>query len=80
MTGLQYSYDDNTVVEFARYTADSSNGSPHRDTTTGALTNPVNHLFFSRTTVPLAMEVSVRRRDIDSNDGTTMVVQEIQNN
>jgi len=69
---LQYSYDDNTVVEFARYAADSSNGSPHRDTTTGALTNPVNHLFFSRTTVPsFAMEVSVRRRDIDSNDGTT---------
>ena len=69
---LQFSYEDNTVVEFARYAADSSNGSPHRDTTTGALTNPVNHLFFSRTTVPsFAMEVSVRRRDIDSNDGTT---------
>jgi len=69
---LQFSYEDNTVVEFARYATDSSNGSPHRDTTTGALTNPVNHLFFSRTTVPsFAMEVSVRRRDIDSNDGTT---------
>ena len=69
---LQFSYEDNTVVEFARYATDSSNGSPHRDTTTGALTNPVNHLFFSRTTVPsFAMEVSIRRRDIDSNIGTT---------
>ena len=69
---LQFSYEDNTVVEFARYAADGSNGSPHRDTTTGALTNPVNHLFFSRTTIPsFAMEVSIRRRDIDSNDGTT---------
>ena len=69
---LQFSYENNTVVEFARYAADSSNGSPHRDTTTGALTNPVSHLFFSRTTIPsFAMEVSIRRRDIDSNDGTT---------
>jgi hypothetical protein len=69
---LQYSYDDNTVVEFARYAADDSNGSPHRNTTTGAITKPVSHLFFSRTTVPsFAMEVSIRRRDIDSNIGTT---------
>lgn len=69
---LQYSYDDNTVVEFARYAADDSNGSPHRNTTTGAITKPVSHLFFSRTTVPsFAMEVSIRRRDIDSNTGTT---------
>ncbi len=69
---LQFSYEDNTVVEFARYAADDSDGSPHRDTTTGAITKPVSHLFFSRTTVPsFAMEVSVRRRDIDSNDGTT---------
>ena len=69
---LQFSYEDNTVVQFARYAADDSNGSPHRNTTTGAITKPVSHLFFSRTTVPsFAMEVSVRRRDIDSNDGTT---------
>lgn len=69
---LQFSYEDNTVVEFARYAADDSNGSPHRNTTTGAITKPVSHLFFSRTTVPsFAMEVSIRRRDIDSNGGTT---------
>ena len=68
---LLYSYEDDTVVEFARYQTDSSNGSPHRDKTTGGITNPVSHLFFSRATVPsFAMEVSVRRRDSDSNAGT----------
>ena len=67
---LHYAYDDNTRVYFGRYATDFSNGSPHRNKTTGALSNPVNHLFFSRTTVPsFAMEVSVRRRDIDSNEG-----------
>lgn len=68
---LHYAYDNNARVYFGRYATDSSNGSPHRDKSTGALSNPVNHLFFSRTTVPsFAMEVSVRRRDVDSNEGT----------
>jgi hypothetical protein len=68
---LHYGYDDNTRVYFGRYQTDSSNGSPHRNKTTGALSNSVSHLFFSRTTVPsFAMEVSVRRRDTDSNAGT----------
>ena len=67
---LHYAYDDNTRVYFGRYQTDSSNGSPHRNKTTGALSNSVSHLFFSRTTVPsFAMEVSVRRRDVDSNEG-----------
>jgi hypothetical protein len=67
---LHYGYDDNARVYFGRYATDSSNGSPHRNKSTGALSNPVNHLFFSRTTVPsFAMEVSVRRRDVDSNEG-----------
>tara|TARA_R110002020_G_scaffold201043_5_gene403503 strand:+ start:6800 stop:9076 length:2277 start_codon:yes stop_codon:yes gene_type:complete len=68
---LHYAYDDNTRVYFARYQADSTNGSPHRNKATGALSNSVSHLFFSRSTVPsFAMEVSVRRRDTDSNAGT----------
>lgn len=68
---LLYSYEDNTVVEFARYQTDSSNGSPHRDKTTGGITNPVSHLFFSRATVPsFAMEVSVRRNDTGLGEGT----------
>jgi len=68
---LHYAYENNSRVYFGRYAADSSNGSPHRNKSTGALSNPINHLFFSRTTVPsFAMEVSVRRRDTDSNAGT----------
>jgi len=68
---LHYAYENDTRVYFGRYAADDSNGSPHRTATTGGLENPVNHLFFSRTTVPsFAMEVSVRRRDTDSNAGT----------
>lgn len=68
---LHYAYDNNARVYFGRYATDSSNGSPHRNKSTGALSNPVNHLFFSRTTVPsFAMEVSVRRRNVDSNEGT----------
>jgi len=61
-----------TVVTFARYAAGSTAGSPHRTATTGDLVNGIEHLYFSRTTVPsFAMEVSVRRRDLDSNAGTT---------
>jgi len=60
-----------TTVTFARYATDDSNGSPHRAKGTGAITYPVEHLFFSRTTVPsFSMEVSVRRRDMNSNEGT----------
>jgi hypothetical protein len=45
-------------------------GSPHR-ALNGSIAYPVEHLFFSRTTVPsFAMEVSIRRRDINSNEGT----------
>jgi hypothetical protein len=44
-------------------------GSPHREPN-GSIAYPVEHLFFSRTTVPsFSMEVSVRRRDMDSNEG-----------
>ena len=39
---------------------------------TGTITNPVEHLLFSRTTVPsFCLEVSQRRRNIDSTEGTT---------
>jgi len=68
---LLYSYEDDTVVEFARYATDNSNGSPHRTAATGGLENPVSHLFFSRATVPsFAMEVSVRRNDTGLGEGT----------
>ena len=56
-------------VKFLKYQTDSSHGSPHRTAATGDLTNPVEHLFFSRATVPsFPMEVSVRRNDADGVD------------
>jgi len=39
---------------------------------TGTITNPVNHLLFSRSTQPsFALEVSQRRRDMDSDESST---------
>lgn len=69
---LTYGHADNLQVKFLKYqtntTLDSGNmfGSPHRAASTGNLTNPVEHLFFSRATVPsFSMEVSIRRTDAD---------------
>lgn len=69
---LLYGHVDNLVVKFAKYQTAATYGSPNRDNTTGGLTQPVEHLFFSRSTVPsFSMEVSVRRND---NDGNTQDV------
>lgn len=69
---LTYGHADNLQVKFLKYQTntalDSGNmfGSPHRAASTGNLTNPVEHLFFSRATVPsFSMEVSIRRTDAD---------------
>jgi hypothetical protein len=76
---LTYGHADGLAVKFLKYQTDtaldSGNmfGSPHREATTGNLTNPVEHLFFSRAMVPsFSMEVSVRRTDADgvTNDVT----------
>ena len=41
-------------------------------TSTGTITNPVTRLLYSRSTMPsFSLEVSQRRRDIDSHDSTT---------
>ena len=72
---FNFSHADNTVVEFVRFEADGSRGSPHMSTASasyGNITNPTKRLLFSRTTVPsFAMEVSVRRNDNDGGDITT---------
>ena len=72
---LNFSHADNTTIKFLRYEADSTRGSPHMTTTNtnyGLITNPVERIIFSRTNIPsFSMEVSVRRRDTDSNEGTT---------
>ena len=66
---LTYGHANNLQVKFLKYQTDSSHGSPHRTAATGDLTNPVEHLFFSRATVPsFSMEVSVRRNDADGVD------------
>jgi len=56
-------------IRFARFNSDSTQGSPDR-ASTGALTNGVTRLLYSRSHVPsFAMEVSIRRRDSDGGDG-----------
>ncbi len=67
---LCFSHDDNTVIRFARFNSDNSQGSPNRQAT-GALQNGVTRLLYSRSHVPsFAMEVSIRRRDNQADDGT----------
>ena len=68
---LQYDYAAGTAVMFAKYHASTGDTSPNR-ALTGVLTNPVEHLYFSREKVPsFSMEVSVRRLDQGHNQGTT---------
>lgn len=68
---LQFDYTSSATVTFAAYEKGVTN-SPGRNTTTGVITNPVEHLFYSRDKVPsFSMEVSVRRMDTAHNAGTT---------
>ena len=68
---VNFAHANSTSIKFARFESDSSNGSPHFTASTGNIVNPVERLIFSRTTVPsFAMEVSVRRTDADSDEGT----------
>ena len=65
---LCFSHLDHTVVKFVRFREDSADGSPDR-ASSGALTNGVTRLLYSRSTVPsFAMEVSIRRTDVDGSD------------
>ena len=72
---LNFSHANNTSIKFLKYEADSTRGSPHMTTTNtnyGLVRNVVERILFSRTNIPsFAMEVSIRRRDTDSNEGTT---------
>ena len=65
---LCFSHDTDLVLRFAKFSTDSADGSPDR-ASTGALTNGVTRLLYSRSTVPsFAMEVSIRRTDVDGGD------------
>jgi len=72
---FNFAHSTDKTVKFLKYEADSTRGSPHMTTTNtnyGLITNPVERILFSRTNIPsFAMEVSIRRRDTDSNEGTT---------
>lgn len=64
---LCYPHADNTPLRFARFNSGSTQGSPDR-ASTGALTNGVTRLLYSRSHIPsFAMEVSIRRRDSDGS-------------
>ena len=70
--GLCYAHADSTPVRFIRYNGSgggaTKTGSPHREST-GALTNGVRRLLYSRDALPsFALEVSIRRRDVDGAD------------
>jgi len=66
--GLCFPHADNTVIRFARFSADNAIGSPNREST-GNIQNPVKRLLYSRSSIPsFAMEVSIRRRDSDGVD------------
>jgi len=64
---LKYSHVDATVVKVRRY-----NNSNSITINNNTITNPATHLLFSRSTLPsFCLEVSQRRRDLDSDDSTT---------
>ena len=66
---LLYPHASSTDVEVRD--PDTSGSLPVTVSTTGTITNPVEHLLFSRTTVPsFCLEVSQRRRNIDTSEST----------
>jgi len=66
---LCFSHADHAEVEFVKFSTDTSQDKGPERASTGAITNPVKRLIYSRSHVPsFAMEVSVRRRDVDGVD------------
>ena len=67
---LTYPHAASTNVELIYLATSGTN--PVTISSTGTITNPVEHLLYSRTTQPsFALEVSQRRRDIDSDETDT---------
>jgi len=66
---LLYPHASSTDVEVRD--PDTSGSLPVIVSSTGTITNPVTHLIFSRSTQPsFALEVSQRRRDMDSDESS----------
>ncbi|MAN60530.1 MAG: hypothetical protein CMI60_01155 [Parvibaculum sp.] len=69
--GLCFPHPANAPLRFIRFDGDGggapNTGSPHREIS-GALTNGVTRLMYSRSSVPsFAVEVSIRRRDVEGS-------------
>ena len=66
---LTYPHALNTDVELRDPNTDDS--LPVKVSSTGTITNPVTHLLYSRSTVPsFSLEVSQRRRDMDTDESS----------
>ena len=66
---LCFSHADHAEVEFVKFSTNTSADKGPERASTGAITNPVKRLIYSRSHVPsFAMEVSMRRRDVDGVD------------
>ena len=66
---LKYPHAAGTTCEIRKFGDDDTNSVKISSNT---VTNPITHLLFSRSTLPsFCIEVSQRRRDIDSDDSTT---------
>jgi hypothetical protein len=71
---LDFSHADNTTIGFAAYDSATTKAPimSTAESTFGTITDPVNRVLFSKSEVPsFALEVSVRRRDNQDDDGTT---------
>lgn len=70
--GLNFGHAANRSTKLVDYTAAAAaNSTPSLNSSTNQITNPVNKMIFSKTTVPsFAMEVSIRRADNQEEDDT----------
>jgi len=69
--GLNYVHASGKTVKMVDYSAAAAaNSTPVLDNSTKTITNPVNRMLYSKSTVPsFAMEVSIRRLDNQEEDG-----------
>lgn len=69
--GLNYVHASGKTVKMVDYSAAAAaNSTPVLDNSTKTITNPVNRMLYSKSTVPsFAMEVSIRRTDNQEEDG-----------
>ena len=69
--GLNFQHDSGKTITLVSYdSANDADSTPILNSSTRAITNPVNRMLFSKTTgTSFAMEVSIRRLDNQDEDG-----------